>query len=226
MNHPMLTSQPSSSRRAIFSSIISAAVCSGLAVLLLTQEPHETAPALVPAHPVAAQQSAAPVTVPAVVPAAAAAVVTPVLPPAVEVKTPADMNRLADSDAPIEQKLASFTTAMRHRDAHTATEAARRAVYLIKSADYERLAGPLLLDTTLTPAAMQVLGLNVHDRDPGCTLPLLAKVSSLPGHPLQAEAADTIVFYLGESARALSGEPLEQAVSNWLKDYKVVAREP
>ena len=134
------------------------------------------------------------------------------------------MNRLVDSGFTLEQKLTALTQAMRSADARSAAEAARRAVFLIKSGDYQRLAGPLLLDSTIHPAGMQVLGLNMHDRDPVYTLPLLVKVGAMQGHPLMKEAADTIAFYLGDSARTLSGDPLDQAVRDWLENRKTASQ--
>ena len=130
------------------------------------------------------------------------------------------MNRLVDSGFTLEHKLNALTRAMHSPEAKTAAEAARRAVFLIKSQDYQRLAGPLLLDSALHPAAMQVLGLNLHDRDPGYTLPLLAKVSAMPGHPLMAEAADTLTFYLGEKVRPMNGAALDTAVEDWQRNNK------
>lgn len=223
MNHPAITRPSSDIRRVLPFCIITAAICSALAFLLLNRESSQhNAPAAV-VHPV--PNSLGPHGPPLSAEPSTQSTVDTASAPTPVVHTPAEMNRLVDSGFTLEQKLAALTQAMRSADARSAAEAARRAVFLIKSGDYQRLAGPLLLDSTIHPAGMQVLGLNMHDRDPAFTLPLLVKVGAMQGHPLMKEAGDTIAFYLGDSARTLSGDPLDRAVRDWLENCKT-ARQP
>ena len=63
---------------------------------------------------------------------------------------------------------------------------------------------------------MQVLGLNLHDRPVEQTLPLFASIVNTPGHPLRAEAVDTLRFHLHEKADA-TGAALAQNIEAWLQ---------
>ena len=215
MNHPVLTSS-STSRRLLLHTLCFAA---GIALTLLLLMQEEESPSL------AAAIASAPGTLPSSPPPAAPS--TPPQPPEAaqplpEVTTPADMNRVVDGGLPLDDKIAALAAAMRRGDSRTAADAARRAIFLLKGPDYPRLVTPLLLDTSLPSSAMQVLALNLHDRATEYSLPILARIKNIPGHPLHAEAAETLEFYLHDKASA-TGETLTQNVEEWLRGQREVS---
>lgn len=219
MNHPVLSSNSNSRRLLRHLLFFGAGIA--LTLLLLTPEDRSPQPQ---ARPAAAAAAAAPpaASLPGTSDTAwepgAAVKPTPVVP----LVTTTEMNTLVDGPLPLDDKIASLAAVMRGTDPRMAAEAARRAVFLISAADYTRLAAPLLLDATLAPSAMQVLALNTYDRDTQYTLPLMARIVNTPGHALQTEAAETLVFHLQEKA-AVSGEALVQNVEEWLRGQRTVS---
>jgi len=220
MNHPVLSSTDKT--RNHFRQVLIFAA--GLALTLLILKPGEN-PVPAPAVPTApdAVTSATPAASLAgvSVPAPAEGSVERPAPPA-PLATTAEMNALVDGPLPLDHKIATLAASMRGTDSRLASEAARRAVFLIGAADYNRLAAPLLLDTTLTPSAMQVLALNSYDRDVQDTLPIMARIANTPGHPIQVEAMETITFHLQDKAAARS-EALVQNVEEWLRGQRAVS---
>lgn len=223
MNHPVL--DKSHANPKAYTGIAMGALFGGLTVLLLhLDEPAAPATTRLPATGTAATLPPEGSTPAPLQPTELRAPLT--LPPAPvpAVTTTAEMNQLADSNAPLEQKLAALAAVMRSPDSRMAGEAARRAVYLIKASDYPSHGAALLQDTTLSPSAMQVLGLNVHDRDVALTLPVLARIRDMSAHPLRAEAGDVLAFYLGADRASLTGPDLHKAVSDYLTERRVASR--
>ena len=93
--------------------------------------------------------------------------------------------------------------------------AAVRSVFIVKDSSYEALLKPLICDGSMPRKALDVLMLNLHDRDPAVRLKTLAAVARVENHPFAGEARDALAFYLGGSLPEAAGA-IDSAVDDWL----------
>ena len=140
-------------------------------------------------------------------------------------KTAAELNALADGPLPLANKMDILSRLMHHGTPAEAKAAAVRSVFIVKNGQYKETLLPLLLDSSLKPEAMIVLGMNLHERPLEVMLPSWIALRDQPNHPLHEEAADAVRFHLKEKAD-LTGPALADAVKEYLTPAKTVSSAP
>lgn len=140
-------------------------------------------------------------------------------------KTAAELNALADGPLPLVSKIEVLSRLMHQGAPAEAKAAAVRSVFIVKNAQYKETLLPLLLDSSLKPEAMIVLGMNLHERPLEVLLPSWIALRDQPNHPLHEEAMDAVRFHLKEKAD-LTGPALADAVKEYLTPAKTVSAAP
>lgn len=140
-------------------------------------------------------------------------------------KTAAELNALADGPLPLVSKMEVLSRLMHQGAPAEAKAAAVRSVFIVKNAQYKEALLPLLLDSTLKPEAMIVLGMNLHERPLEVLLPSWIALRDQPNHPLHEEAMDAVRFHLKDKAD-LTGSALADAVKECLTPAKTVSAAP
>lgn len=196
-------------------------------LLILWKQKEQVTSSQSPQSPVAATTpveqttSANPTTSPQTAPtstsASAASIQTP--------KTTTELNALADGPLPLANKMDILGKLMRQGTPAEAKAAAVRSVFIVKNGQYKESLLPLLLDSSLKPEAMIVLGMNLHERPLEVLLPSWIALRDQPNHPLHEEAMDAVRFHLKEKAD-LTGPALAEALKEYLTPAKTVSAAP
>ena len=140
-------------------------------------------------------------------------------------KTAAELNALADGPLPLSNKMEVLSRLMRQGTPADAKAAAVRSVFIVKNGQYKETLLPLLLDSSLKPEAMIVLGMNLHERPLEVMIPSWIALRDQPNHPLHEEAMDAVRFHLKEKAD-LTGPALAEALKEYLTPAKTVSAAP
>jgi hypothetical protein len=140
-------------------------------------------------------------------------------------KTAAELNALADGPLPLASKIEVLSKLMHHGTPAEAKAVAVRSVFIVKNGQYKETLLPLLLDSSLKPEAMIVLGMNLHERPLEVMIPSWIALRDQPNHPLHEEASDAVRFHLKEKAD-LTGPALAEAAREYLTPAKTVSAAP
>ena len=130
-------------------------------------------------------------------------------------RTPQELNQLADGSKPLEEKIGALVGVMTSGEPELARAAAVRAVFVVKNKDFRALLEPVILGNRIRPEAMEVLSLNMYDRPLDVRLPLWARIAETSGHPLESAAIDGLEFHLREKSSS-RGPALAQAIKECL----------